>query len=140
MSRRTRGPREQGWRTRSKTKGSELHKESRMATVWLFKVRHALTESIKYFIWPPGVVKYVSGVPTTNKYEDTLWNIEIKEEFVWDSDPSDHKPVLLHVEAIKGERGHSRSTIKEELVFDPKIQAKIKEIVKECYNRQGSES
>ena len=23
-----------------------------------FKVRHALTESIKYFIWPPGVVKY----------------------------------------------------------------------------------
>ena len=79
-------------------------------------------------------------VPTTNKYEDTLWNIEIKEEFVWDSDPSDHKPVLLQVEAIKGERGHSRSTIKEELVFDPTIQTKIKEIVKECYNRQGSES
>ena len=36
-------------------------------------------------------------IPTTNKYEDTLWNIEIKEQFVWDSDPSDHKPVLLHV-------------------------------------------
>ena len=24
-------------------------------------------------------------IPTTKKYEDTLWNIEIKEQFVWDS-------------------------------------------------------
>ena len=79
-------------------------------------------------------------IPTTRKYEDTLWNIEIREQFVWGREPSDHKPLLLHIEAIKGERGHSRSTIKEELVFDPKIQSKIKEIVIECYRQTASES
>ena len=79
-------------------------------------------------------------IPTSKKYEDTLWNIEVREDFVWDTEPSDHKPIVLQIEAIKGEHGHSRSTINEELVFDPKIQNEIKKIVINEYSTNGSES
>ena len=80
-------------------------------------------------------------IPTSSKYDDVLFNIHVRDDLVWVKDStSDHKTLILDIETTQGEKGHSRPTIREDLVFQPKIQSKIMLIVNDTYKKGGSES
>ena len=70
-------------------------------------------------------------------YESVLWDIHVVPSLVWSKENSDHLPVVLTIEPAKGERGNARKAVREELVFDPAIQAEILKLLARAYEGGG---
>ena len=84
-------------------------------------------------------VSYRWYVPVDGTHEDTLWSVEVRDDMVWSNKPTDHSLVLLSLERAKGERGHHRRTVREELILKPSVQDKIRKTTEEAYARGGRE-
>ena len=59
-------------------------------------------------------------------------------QLVWAPESSDHQPVVLTVEPVEGERGRDRESIREDLIFEPRVQRRLMEITKAAYEGASS--
>ena len=78
-------------------------------------------------------------VPISEAFDGTLWNVKITDTLVWKDSPSDHLPVILHVEGTRGERGHERKNIRGDLLARPHIQAMVINVCNKAYDLGGTQ-
>jgi hypothetical protein len=77
-------------------------------------------------------------LPTHSKFSDFLWDIHVKNDLVWAPESSDHQPVVLTIEPVEGERGRDRESIREDLIFEPRVQRRVMEITRAAYEGASS--
>ena len=77
-------------------------------------------------------------LPTHSDFADYLWDIHVRNDLVWSPTGSDHQPVLLTIEPAVGEKGRERPSIREDIIFEARVQARIINLTEEAY--QGSKS
>ena len=76
-------------------------------------------------------------VPTGDDWADLLWTIDVRSDLV----VSDHRAVMLTVEAPGGEQGRDVKTINELIYKEPEILNEARKIVRDAYSRtRGSQS
>ena len=76
-------------------------------------------------------------LPTGPAHANYLWDIHPRNDLVISTTVKDHLPLVLTIEPVEGERGHERSTIREDLCCNPWIQGKIKEITLVAHQGNG---
>ena len=67
------------------------------------------------------------------KIDTYMWHINVRPDLVWSEVPSDHLPVILTVEPMKGERGHQRANLREDLLLQTYHQKKCRSILHDNY-------
>ena len=72
-------------------------------------------------------------IPSHEKFDTYLWDINVRPDLVWSEVPSDHLPVILTVEPMKGERGHQRANLREDLLLQTYHQKKCRSILHDNY-------
>jgi len=77
-------------------------------------------------------------IPTTSNYDHTLWTFELTNTFLFKRTASDHSGVLLTIDKQRGELGHDRRTVREDLLLDRDIQTHILALLKTAYKGNKS--
>ena len=72
-------------------------------------------------------------IPQDSAHSSFLWNIYVRNDLVWSTENSDHKPVILIIEPVEGERGNHRPNIREDLLYTDTLREEIMKITDTAY-------